>query len=198
MVDLHARQASPAEWAGQIGQFLHDQQQTLPPGALKMRWISNHDTVLWTFQKKRPLDLYGVDRMRALLALCAFVDGVPMLYQGDEDPAIYGAKGPSSVAWLARVYNLRKRLPALREGTADYRAVHASDGVFTCVRQDPTQRVIVMVSCNPAAITTHVSGPEWLGGAWHDELAGEDISAGAPGPIAMAPHQVRVLVRKSP
>jgi glycosidase len=198
MVDLHARQAPPGEWAGQIGQFLHDQQQALPPGALKMRWISNHDTVSWTFQKKRPLALYGVDRMRALLALCALVDGVPMLYQGDEDPAVYGAKGPSSVEWLARVYALRKRLPALREGTADYRAVHASEGVFACVRQNDTQRVLVLISFSPAPVTTHVSGLARLDGGWHDELAGEDVTAGASGQIAMAPHQVRILVSKSP
>ena len=92
-------------------QFLHDQALTLPPGALKMRWISNHDTVSWTFQKQRP-PAYGVDRMRALLALCALIEGVPMVYQGDEDPAVYGGQGESSVDFLARcmVWQTARRL----------------------------------------------------------------------------------------
>ena len=101
MVDLQARNATPEEWALAFQRFLHNQQLTLPPGALKMRWISNHDTVSWTFQKQRPLRLYGVERMRALLAICALIEGVPMLYQGDEDPAVYGGQGPSSVDFLA-------------------------------------------------------------------------------------------------
>jgi hypothetical protein len=82
LVDLHARGASPEEWASLLQQFLHQQQLTLPLGALKMRWISNHDTVLWAFQKQRPIRLYGAQRMRALLAVCALIEGVPMLYQG--------------------------------------------------------------------------------------------------------------------
>ena len=100
-----------------------------------MRWISNHDTVSWTFQKQRPLRLYGVERMRALLAVCALIEGVPMLYQGDEDPAIYGGQGPSSVEFLARIYGLRKDLPAIREGKADYHSLRASAGVFACLRR---------------------------------------------------------------
>ena len=52
--DLLASNAPPEQWARSFQQFLHDQALTLPPGALKMRWISNHDTVSWTFQKQRP------------------------------------------------------------------------------------------------------------------------------------------------
>ena len=113
MSDLLERERRPRNGRMRFQTFLHDQQQALPPGALKMRWISNHDTVSWTFQKKRPLDAYGVDRMRALMALCALVEGVPMLYQGDEDPAVYGGKGPSSVEFLApavRGAEVRRRL----------------------------------------------------------------------------------------
>ena len=63
--------------------------------------------------------------MRALLALCALIEGVPMLYQGDEDPAVFGGPGASSVEYLAQLYGLRKRLDVLREGTADYQSARA-------------------------------------------------------------------------
>lgn len=186
MMDLHARQAAPAEWAGQLRAFLRDQQATLPPGALKMRWISNHDTVSWTFQKARPLALYGVERMRALLALCAFVEGAPMLYQGDEDPSIHGGSGPSNVDFLARIYGLRKSLPALREGTSDY--LDLSPDVVSVLRTSKAQRALVLISLNPEPTRAKLpSSPSFA----------RDAMTGAPVPmdeVPMGPHQVRVLV----
>ena len=195
MVDLQARGASPEEWASAFQQFLHDQQLTLPPGALKMRWISNHDTVSWTFQKQRPMRLYGVERMRALLAVCALIEGVPMLYQGDEDPAIYGGQGPSSVEFLARIYALRKDLSAIREGTADYTSVRASAGVFACLRRSADQEAMILVSLNPQAVESTITVPEMLAGSWSDRLSAETIRAMPSFRLAMAPCQVRVLVR---
>ena len=198
LVDLHARGASPEEWAAALQQFLHEQQLTLPPGALKMRWISNHDTVSWTFQKQRPIRLYGAERMRALLAVCALIEGVPMLYQGDEDPAIYGGHGPSSVAFLSRIYGLRKQLLSLRHGNADYAAVRATAGVFACLREAPSQAGLVLVSLNPTPVESLVSLPISRAGGWTDALSGESIQAEGPLRVAMAPWQVRVLVRSVP
>jgi len=195
MVDLQDRNAPPTEWAAAFQQFLHDQQLTLPPGALKMRWISNHDTVSWTFQKQRPLRLYGVERMRALLAVCALIEGVPMLYQGDEDPAVYGGRGPSSVDFLARLYALRKDLPAIREGMAHYNSVRASAGVFACLRRSAAQEAMILVSLNPAAVESTVSVPDALLGDWSDRWCAEIVRATPSFRLAMAPGQVRVLVR---
>jgi hypothetical protein len=193
--DLLKRNAPPAEWADACQQFLHDQQQTLPPGALKMRWISNHDTVSWTFQKQRPAQAYGVDRMRALLALCAFIEGVPMLYQGDEDPAVYGGSGESSVDFLSRVYRLRKSLPALREGVADYASAHATDGVFVCSRTRGKEKALVLISFNPSTVDASLTMPGKRLELWTDRLAGESMKIGASAQVAMKPYQVRVFTR---
>jgi hypothetical protein len=206
MVELDARHAPPEEWAAALQQFLHDQQLTLPPGALKMRFISNHDTVSWTFQKQRPLGRYGPQRMRALLALCALVEGVPMLYQGDEDPAVYGGKGSSSVEFLQCIYHPRKKLPALRQGKADYNAVQATSGVFACLREAPGQSALVLVSLNPQAVKSAVSAAnhalrpsgratDVLNGSWTDELSGQTVRVERSFKIAMTPGQVRVLIR---
>lgn len=193
MADLLDRGASPGEWARTFQRFLHDQQQTLPPGALKMRWISNHDTVSWTFQKKRPLDAYGAGRMRALLALCALVEGVPMLYQGDEDPAVYGGRGPSSVDFLRRLYAVRKSRPELRDGRADYESVRATGGVFACTRSAGDRTALVLISFAPEAVETRVTaaGAPWPAGPWRDVMNDEEIGGDR---VQMAPHQVRVLV----
>jgi hypothetical protein len=161
-----------------------------------MRWISNHDTVAWTFQKQRPIRVYGVEQMRALLAVCAFIEGVPMLYQGDEDPAIYGGRGASSVEFLSRVYGLRKRLPALRQGKADYAAARATGGVFACLRETPNQQALVLVSLNPRAVESVVTLPISPTGRWTDALSGESLPAGTSLKVTMAPWQVRILARE--
>lgn len=198
MAELQGRAAPPEDWARTLQRFLHDQQAALPPGALKMRWISNHDTVSWTFQKKRPLDVYGVGRVRALLAVCALIEGVPMLYQGDEDPAVYGGKGPSSVDFLAKLYATRKAEPALREGRADYDSIHASGGVFACLRSGGDRTAIVLVNFSDGEVETTLTTTRTAlpAGPWRDVLGGEEVRLG--GSVAMAPHQVRVLVRPGP
>ena len=195
--DLLERAASPEEWARSFQQFLHDQQQTLPPGALKMRWISNHDTVSWTFQKRRPAAAYGVERMRALLALCAFIEGVPMLYQGDEDPSVYGGRGEASVDFLAGIYGLRKRLAALREGRADYASAEATGGVFVCLRSDGRRTALVLISLNSRPVESVVSLHRGLGTHLTDALSGERVRAGNVFRVAMRPYQARVLTAGS-
>lgn len=195
MADLQEGQASPAEWARALQRFLHDQQQTLPPGALKMRWISNHDTVSWTFQKQRPARLYGSGRMRALLALCAFVEGVPMLYQGDEDPAVYGGTGESHVEYLSAIYGLRKKLSALRTGSADYQSAQATGGVFACLREAKEQRALVLISFHPETIESAVTLPAGVSGTWQDALTGETFTASGKLRLPMSGHQARVLIQ---
>ncbi len=196
LVDLHARGASPQQWASALQQFLHDQQLTLPPGALKMRWLSNHDTVAWTFQKQRPIRVYGVEQMRALLAVCALIEGMPMLYQGDEDPAVYGGQGASSVEFLSRIYGLRKQLPSLRQGKADYATARATGSVFACLREAPSQQALVLISLNPRPVESVVTLPTSPAGHWTDALSGESFRTERPLKVPMAPWQVRVLVRK--
>jgi hypothetical protein len=191
--DLLARSAPPEQWARDFQQFLHDQALTLPPGALKMRWISNHDTVSWTFQKQRPARAYGAERMRALLALCALIEGVPMLYQGDEDPAVYGGQGEASVDFLAQLYGVRKRLAALREGAADYVSPRATGGVFACLRSQGSDQALVLISFNPDAVETDVSLPPGVTGLVQDALSGDRVAVTAPLRVPMRPYQVRVL-----
>jgi glycosidase len=192
LVVLH-KTAPPQQWAHSLLQLLHDQSLTLPDGALKMRWVANHDTVRGVFHKKRPREAYGFERARALHALCCLIDGVPMIYQGEEDPALYGGKGESIVDYLAKIIALRKKLPALARGTADYASVRASDGVFACLRTYEGQKAVVLVSFNAKAVKSRVTMSDSQGAAakWKDQLSGETVDVAG---IAMDNHQVRVLV----
>jgi glycosidase len=198
-IALQDRKAAPEEWAGSLQQFLHDQALTMPPGAVKMRWTANHDTVSWTFQKKRTADAYGLARSRALLALCALIEGAPMIYQGEEDPAVYGGRGESSIAYYSRIFQLRRQTQALRSGVADYKAVTASGGVFACLRGTPPECAIVLVSFNPDDARSEVRLPDQLAkvSAWRDLLSDSRFSGGQRITVEMLSHGVRVLAAGS-
>ncbi len=118
-----------------------------------------------------------------------------MLYQGDEDPALYGGAGPSSVDYLGSIYRLRKELPALREGVANYDGVTASGGVFVCLRTTRKQEALVLISFHDQAIQTAVTPTPLPAGSWRDALSGETLTDQGGLRATMAPHQVRVLVR---
>ncbi len=194
-VRLEAEKAAPEVWAEDLSRFLHDQALTLPRGALKMRFIGNHDTVSWTVQKKRPRDAYGPDRARALTALCGLVDGVPMIYQGQEDPAIYGGRGESNIDCFERIFRVRRTVPALTIGKADFLGARATEGVFACVRGSGRSAVIVLISFNPCAVTSRVTLPPELQPTdpWRDRLEGERFEGGDVLEIPMPPHGMKVL-----
>ena len=194
-VQLEADSAAPEVWAGNIARFLHDQALTLPRGALKMRFIGNHDTVSWTVQKKRPRDAYGPERARALTALCALVGGVPMIYQGQENPAIYGVEGESNVEYFEPIFRLRRTVPALTGGAADFLGATATGGVFACVRGSGEDTAVVLISFNPSAVTSRVTLPCELRstGLWRDLLGDERFEGVDTLEVPMPPHGVRVL-----
>ena len=78
------------------------------------------------------------------------------------------------------LYGLRKRLAALREGTADYRSVQATSGVFACLRQAGPQQALVLISFNPNAVETEVSLPPEVTGLVQDVFSGQRLNATAP------------------
>ncbi len=196
MGDLQSNNATPDEWASSLETFLDDQQLTLPPGALKMRWISNHDTVSWTFQKARPAKIYGAPKMRALMALCAYIPGVPMLYQGDENPALYGGKGENNIPYLTEIYGLRNRMPVLSIGKADYQSVKASGGIFSCLRSLGKKRALVLISFNPKLTKSELAFHAPMGGKWKDLLSGRTFEFERKAVVEMSPYQTMVLVKE--
>ena len=60
------------------------------------------------WQSKRAVDSYGEGGAKALWAVISLIDGIPMLYQGDEDPSIYLAKGPKLTDFFTRLFHDRK------------------------------------------------------------------------------------------
>lgn len=106
---LNRADHSESEYASRIVRYLDAEVRSKPEGVLHMRFLGNHDTVSWVFDQRRPQQIYGTDKARALWTLLSLIDGIPMLYQGDEDPLIYGMGYlEESREFFAELFSARK------------------------------------------------------------------------------------------
>jgi hypothetical protein len=131
--------------------YLEEQKLASPRGVLRLRHVESHDSL-------RAQGWYGVRGLRAMYALSAWIDGIPMIYQGMED-----GHGPA----LAEINRLRRERPELARGEAFYRAVRCDvPGVFTCLRQLGDRRSVVVINFNRDPVQAKL---DWPGG--HATLA---------------------------
>lgn len=107
--ELRARNADDTRFATVLSRWLSVEHKTSPKGQVKLRFLDNHDTVSWTWDKARPTEIYGVDKAKALWALLGLIDGVPMIYQGDEDPSWYNKKGENLTDFFKDLYAAREK-----------------------------------------------------------------------------------------
>ena len=116
---LHDFRKAPAEeFVPRLRRWLHEQQCAEIPDLVRMRHVESHDSLrsgLW----------YGADAQRALLAVNAWIHGIPMVYHEMED-------GHYDV--YRRIFHLRSHVVELNAGAADYLSVTAPAGVFACLR----------------------------------------------------------------
>jgi hypothetical protein len=176
MTLLLERRAGPAEYVMELTRFLEIEHKAMPEELKKLRFLGNHDTVSWVWQKKRAYESYGIEKAKALFALMFFIDGVPMIYQGDEDPSIAGKEGPkldkffSGLSWCRKEY--------IGEGTA-IRYLYSGKGVMAFIRETGERQRLVLISLEEK--TEKVALDELRGACL---LAGE---AGADGCQAVLP-----------
>jgi hypothetical protein len=133
--DLRKRPA--ADFVTDLRQWLHEQAAAGPPGQLRLRHIESHDSLrsqLW----------YGLEPQRALMALSAFIPGVPLVYDECED---------GSRQEFQTIFRLRRQFPELNGGTADYLRVPTPPGVFACLRSKDGNRCLVLINFNPTTAT---------------------------------------------
>lgn len=118
----------PAAFAAGLTDFLEREAWLTPEGYHKMRFLGNHDTVSWVWQAKRATACYGADGAKALFAVISLIDGVPMIYQGDEDPTIYGQTGENLTAFFTELFGARRRF--LPRGSNQTEYLHTGSPVM--------------------------------------------------------------------
>ncbi len=136
------------EWLWWFREWLEYQKFAYPKGATLMRFVESHDTV-------RFAGLNGNGTFNAFLALCALIEGAPMVYH-DGDVG----RGP----FLKKLYGIRKAQEELSLGEAHYLAVQADKrDIFTCLRilEDKMAIVAINMSGEEKDVELHL-GKDYL------------------------------------
>lgn len=89
MFEMRQKNLGEKAFAITLSRWLADEYQSGVPGLTRLRFLGNHDTVSWTWDRARATQVYGEDKAKALWTLFSFIDGAPFLYQGDELSSIY-------------------------------------------------------------------------------------------------------------
>ena len=184
---------SPAAFVEGLTDYLEREAWLTPENYHKMRFLGNHDTVSWVWQAKRAVDCYGTDGAKALFAMISLIDGVPMLYQGDEDPTICGGNGENLTAFFTELFHARKRFLPRGSNVTEYlhtaTPVMAFKRVYRDVPKDDYQTegdgdvwVLINFSDKPQPV------PESVNGALLFDNGGAE-AANAP----LAPWTCRIL-----
>jgi hypothetical protein len=154
--ELESAGLDPAEYAGRLTRWLHAEMMSTPEKYIKLRFLGNHDSVTWVWQKARATSVYGTEKAKALWVLISCIDGIPMIYQGDEDAAIYKKEGPVLRNFFKELFAARKKWLG-----NDYDVTYLFTGTpivaFIRERGDESRLVAVNLSAQAEACTVECS-----------------------------------------
>jgi glycosidase len=173
--------------AQEIARVWEMERRMYPRGAMHMRFTENHD-------EDRAIARFGERGAMAAAALVFTLDGVPMLYNGQEAgdvtesgaPALFenlkvfwtGAeRRPEMVDLLKRLITLRREHGALRQGQTVWLRNSDQDRVVTFLRRDGGEEYLIAVNLSNRPF----SGTVEANGAF-TEVA---LSAGEPRPVGL-------------
>lgn len=140
---FHAlREGDAASFVRDLRRWLHEQRLAYPPGTVWLRYPESHDS-------KLAVNLWGQACANALMALSAWIEGVPLVCQGGEIGAFE--------EWR-RIFSIRAALPELRRGDVDYISASAPDGVFVCIRKLGGLESAVIVNFNDTRVHGTAAG----------------------------------------
>jgi glycosidase len=145
---------TPEAYAMELTRWLEAELLSTVPGYVKLRFLGNHDTVSWVWNKSRATSWYGVDKAKALWVLLCCIDGMPMIYQGDEDAAIYGGGGPDLREFFRDLFAVRKRYLG---NDYDTQYVYTGTSVVAFYRRNGDEVRFVAVNLSPESASFDAS-----------------------------------------
>jgi len=180
------------------------ERRNYPKGALHLRIADNHD-------EKRAITHFGERGALAAFAVVLTMDGVPLLYNGNEVGDATESFAPAlferlSVWWQVRerrpefprffeaMIALRRAHPALRRGELAWLRNSDEDRVLTYVRTEGTEEMLVAVNLTNRAFHGTV---EATGAGWVEVTPGAASSAPAPLPALVLNAWAARIFRKA-
>lgn len=146
LFELEEADLSPREYASRLTRWLKHQLLSTPKDYLKLRFLGNHDSVTWVWQKARPTEAYGVDKAKALWVLMAAIDGIPMIYQGDEDASLYKKDGPVLRDFFTSLFTARKKFLG---NEFDITYLFTGTPMMAFVRTKGTKKRLIVINLSP-------------------------------------------------
>lgn len=144
LFELNRAKLSRKQYVFELTRWLEHQMLTMPEGMHKLRFLGNHDTVSWVWDAKRAVDIYGTERAKAMWVLISLIDGCPMIYQGDEDPAICLKDGaPVLKDFFRDLFHAKKQYTS-HEYSTEY--VYTGTGLFAFRRVRGKDRKLVLIN----------------------------------------------------
>ncbi|MFJ5713041.1 alpha-amylase family glycosyl hydrolase [Neobacillus sp. NPDC093127] len=134
------------EYAKRLTRWLNHQLLSTPENYLKLRFLGNHDSVSWVWQKARATAVYGVEKAKAFWVLMATIDGIPMIYQGDEDASIYRKEGPVLVEFFTELFAARKKYLGNK---FDINYLSTNTAIIAFTRTKGTEKRLVVINLSP-------------------------------------------------
>lgn len=161
----HGDMTDAPRMSGMLRDYFEDERGALPPGALVIRTLNNHDTVV----DEGSVQLrFGAGLARALYGVCLSVPGVPMLYQEEEVGSFHALR---AMNWA------RRRIPEFASGRAVFPPVAwFAPEVFSVHWDDLTRHALCLVNLSGKRIRGETPLPEGVeakdGTALHDAVSG--------------------------
>ena len=184
------------------------EQARRPPGALRLRFSDNHD-------ERRAVARLGERGAQAAAALVFTLDGLPLVYNGQEigDTAESGApalferlpilwemaqRRPEVRPFFHDLIALRAQSPALRRGSVEWLDNDDPARVVSYVRSGEGQELLVAINLSnrPFGGAVAAPGKGWSERAWRG-LAATPSGDGRPTRLVLQPWEMRVFERRA-
>lgn len=172
----------------------------IPPGARRLRFITNHDEAAW---QGTPLEFFkSPEGVRTAFAVTAFYGGTPLIYSGQEvawpkrvpifeRSTIDWKSDPSTKTWLASLFNLRRKRPSLERGEV---ADRSTKDAIVFLRSYRGEQTLVLANVRNRPMTIDL--PRSLARSWKDAWTNAPFSLNAA--LSLPPYGLRVLSLKTP
>lgn len=190
-----------------IDDILRQDGRDFPAGAIRMRFLDNHDWhkhADWGWGDKPAVDVgRGLPQVAPMMLLCATLPGKPLLYNGQEmsllradPPREAGARrGAPLWAFYTRLLGLYRSQSALSEGSFTRLASDRENNAYVFTRQHGRSRVLIVVNLSGRAqmVTVHEAS---LAGVWRERFTDRDATLSAAPSWNMAPWGYRAYTRR--
>jgi len=192
---------SQIKGTGFIHELLELQKQEFCEGALRLRIIENHD-------EQRAMATFGKDAVRAYATLIFTLDGVPLLYNGQE---IGETERPShfepfKINWQSgdkklrdfykKLIKIRCENPVLYSGCAKKIQTDRDEYIYAFSKEYREHLAVIVINFSPGPVTANLKLP--MDGKWQDLLSNGIVKLSSRQLIAdyLTPYASHIFVKK--